>query len=436
LAGGASPHRATRLTDAPFLAMAANERRVVLTGMGVVCSLGQTVADFWRALLAGQSGADRITAFDPSGYACQIAAEVKHFDPSPFFRLPKDARRSDRNIGFALAAAKQALRDSGLELDRENLDRAGCTIGSGVGGLSTFEEQFTILLQKGPSRLSPFTIPMMIVNMASGITSMELGLRGPNFATVSACATSAHAIGEAFRAIKHDDADIMFAGGTEATILRTAIAGFAAMRALSTRKDAPKQASRPFDRKRDGFVMGEGAGVVVLEELERARKRGARIYCELVGYGQTADAHHMTAPSPGGEGAARCMRRALEVARLRPDQISYINAHGTSTPLNDKFETAAIKTVFGDHARKVAISSTKSMTGHLLGAAGAVETIVCALAITHGVIPPTINYEYPDPDCDLDYTPNQARELKVDAVLNNALGFGGHNCSLVAKKFA
>ncbi|MBI5395058.1 MAG: beta-ketoacyl-ACP synthase II [Verrucomicrobia bacterium] len=414
--------------------MADNERRVVITGMGVVCSIGRTVQDFWRALLAGQSGVERIGAFDPTGYDCQIAAEVKGFDATPFFRMPKDARRSDRNICFAVAAARQALGDSGLDLAKENLDRAGCTIGSGVGGLSTFEQQFTNLIEKGPSRLSPFTIPMMIVNMASGITSMELGLRGPNFATVSACATSAHAIGEAFRAIKHDDADIMFAGGTEATVLRTAIGGFAAMKALSTRNDAPKKASRPFDRERDGFVMGEGSGIVVLEELERARKRGARIYCEVTGYGQTADAHHMTAPSPGGEGAARCMRRALETARLRPDQISYINAHGTSTQLNDKFETAAIKTVFGDLAKKVAISSTKSMTGHLLGAAGAVEMIVCALAITHGVIPPTINYEFPDPDCDLDYTPNQARELKVDAILNNALGFGGHNCSLVAKR--
>jgi len=414
--------------------MADNERRVVITGMGVVCSIGQTVQELWTSLLAGRSGVGRITSFDPTDYDCQIAAQVKDFDPAPFFRMPKDARRSDRNICFAVAAAKQALDDSGLDLAKEDLDRAGCTIGSGVGGLTTFEEQFTILLEKGPSRMSPFTIPMMIVNMASGITSMELGLRGPNFATVSACATSAHAIGEAFRAIKHDDADIMFAGGTEATILRTAIGGFAAMRALSTRNDAPKKASRPFDRERDGFVMGEGSGIIVIEELERARKRGARIYCELAGYGQTADAHHITAPSPGGEGAARCIRRALETARLRPDQISYINAHGTSTQLNDKFETAAIKTVFGDQAKKVAISSTKSMTGHLLGAAGAVEMIVCAMAITHGAIPPTINYEYPDPDCDHDYTPNQARELKVDAILNNALGFGGHNCSLVAKR--
>ncbi len=416
--------------------MADNERRVVLTGMGVVCSIGQTVEEFWRALLAGQSGVDRITAFDPTDYDCQIAAEVKGFDPTPFFRKPKDARRSDRNICFAVAAAKQALANSGLDLAKENLDRAGCTIGSGVGGLNTFEQQFTVLLEKGPSRMSPFTIPMMIVNMASGITSMELGLRGPNFATVSACATSAHAIGEACRAIKHGDADIMFAGGTEATVLRTAIGGFAAMKALSTRNDAPKKASRPFDRERDGFVMGEGSGVIVIEELERARKRGARIYCELAGYGQTADAYHLTAPAPGGEGAARCIRRALETARLRPDQISYINAHGTSTQLNDKFETAAIKAVFGDRAKKVAISSTKSMTGHLLGAAGAVEMIVCALALTHNVIPPTINYEFPDPDCDLDYTPNQARELKVDAVLNNALGFGGHNCTLLAKKFS
>ncbi len=403
--------------------------------MGVVCSIGRTLETFWKALLAGQSGVDRITAFDATGFDCQIAAEVRDFDPVPFFKAPKDARRSDRNIWFGVAAAKMAVKDSGLDMARTNPDRAGCILGSGVGGLTTFEQQYSIMLEKGPCRMSPFTIPMMIVNMAGGITSMELGLRGPNFATVSACATSAHAVGEGYRTIRYDDADIMVVGGTEATILKTGIGGFAAMRALSTRNDAPKKASRPFDRERDGFVMGEGSGVLVLEELEHARKRGARIYCEIAGYGQTADAHHMTAPSPGGEGAARCMRRALETARLRPDQISYINAHGTSTQLNDKFETAAIKTVFGEQARKVAISSTKSMTGHLLGAAGAVEMIVCALAITHNAIPPTINQEFPDPDCDLDYTPNQARELKVEAILNNALGFGGHNCTLVAKKF-
>ncbi|MBM3892633.1 MAG: beta-ketoacyl-ACP synthase II, partial [Verrucomicrobia bacterium] len=320
-------------------------------------------------------------------------------------------------------------------LDKEDLDRIGCVIGSGVGGLATFEEQHRILLEKGPGRMSPFTIPMMICNMASGYTSMELGVRGPNFATVSACATSAHAIGEAFRAIRFGDADVMIAGGAEATILPTGIGGFAAMKAVSTRNNDPKHASRPFDKDRDGFVMGEGSGVLILEELERAERRSAVIYAEIVGYGQTADAYHLTAPAPEGAGAARCMKRALDNARLRPDQISYINAHGTSTPLNDKFETAAIKTVFGDHARKLAISSTKSMTGHLLGAAGAVEMIACAMALTQNIVPPTINYETPDPDCDLDYVPNKAREVKVEAIVNNALGFGGHNCTLVAKKF-
>ena len=415
--------------------MAENERRVVITGMGVVCSLGRTIEGFWRALLAGQSGVDRITAFDPSAFDCQIAAEVRDFNPAPFFKQPKDARRCDRNIHFAVAAAKMAVKDSDLDLDKEDCDRIGCVIGSGVGGLATFEEQHRILLEKGPSRMSPFTIPMMICNMASGVASIEMGLRGPNFDTVSACATSVHAIGEAFRAIRFGDADVMVAGGTEATILPTGIGGFAAMKAMSTRNSEPKRASRPFDKDRDGFVMGEGSGVIVLEELERAQRRSAVIYCEIVGYGQTADAYHLTAPAPDGAGAARCMKRALDNARLRPEQISYINAHGTSTPFNDKFETAAIKTVFGDHARRVAISSTKSMTGHMLGAAGAVEMIACAMALTQNVVPPTINYETPDPDCDLDYTPNKAREMKVEAILNNALGFGGHNSSLVAKKF-
>ncbi|MFA7006153.1 MAG: beta-ketoacyl-ACP synthase II, partial [Verrucomicrobiia bacterium] len=384
----------------------ADARRVVITGMGVVCSLGQTIEDFWRALIAGETKVGRITAFDPTAYDCQIAAEVLNFNAAPFFNMPKDARRSDRNILFGVAGAKLAVKDSGLDLPKEDLDRAGCVIGSGVGGLGTFEQQHKILLEKGPSRMSPFTIPMMIGNMASGITSMELGLRGPNFATVSACATSNHAIGESSRSIRFGDADIMVAGGTEATILPTGIGGFAAMKAMSTRNNDPKHASRPFDKDRDGFVMGEGSAVVVLEELEHAKKRGARIYCEVVGYGQTADAHHITSPAPGGAGAARCMTHALNNAGLRPDQISYINAHGTSTEMNDKFETAAIKTVFGEHARKVAISSTKSMTGHMLGAAGAIEMIACALAITHGIVPPTINYQTPDPECDLNYTPH------------------------------
>jgi 3-oxoacyl-[acyl-carrier-protein] synthase II len=354
---------------------------------------------------------------------------------SAAFPSPKEVRRTDRFSQFGVYAGYKALLDSGLDLEKANRDEIGVFIGSGIGGLSTTEEQHKVLLMKGPSRVSPFMIPMLILNMASGIFSMYHKLRGPNVATCSACATSTHAIGEAWRTIKMGDAQIIFAGGAEATIVPIGIAGFCAMRALSTRNDEPHRASRPFDAGRDGFVMGEGAGVLVLEELEHAKARGAKIYCELLGYGNTADANHVTAPAPEGEGAARCMRMALRSARLKPEDVSYINAHGTSTPQGDVCETQAVKAVFGDHARKLAVSSTKGATGHMLGAAGAVEMVVCAKAIESNVVPPTINYEKPDPECDLDYVPNTSRELTVNAILNNSFGFGGHNATLVASKF-
>ena len=409
--------------------------RVVVTGMGVVSAVGADVDSFWRNLLAGQCGIDRIASFDPSAYDTQIAAEVKDFNPGPAFPTPKESRRTDRYTQLGIFAGWQALRDSGLDLEKVNRDEIGVFIGSGIGGLKTVTEQHTMLLERGPSRLSPFMIPMLISNMASGVFSMYHNLRGPNFATCSACATANHALGEAWRTIKMGDAKVMFAGGAEATIVPIGIGGFCAMKAMSTRNADPKHASRPFDKERDGFVMGEGSGVLVLEELEHAKARGARIYCELAGYGNTADAHHLTAPSPGGEGAVRCMRMALRNARLNPEDVSYINAHGTSTPQGDIAETQAIKTVFGDNARKLAVSSTKGATGHMLGAAGAVEMVVCAKALQTNTVPPTINYEFPDPACDLDYVPNTARQLKVTAVVNNSFGFGGHNASLVAKKF-
>ena len=417
--------------------MASNwtDRRVVITGMGVVSPLGTGVDTFWSRLVAGECGVDRISAFDPSQFDTQIAAEVKNFDPAPAFPSPKEVRRTDRYSQFGVHAAWQALRDSGLDLDRVDRDEFGVLIGSGIGGLETTTAQHTTLLQRGPGRLSPFMIPMLISNMASGLVSMYYGLRGPNFATCSACATANHALGEAWRTIKMGDAKVMLAGGAEATIVPIGIGGFCAMRAMSTRNDDPKHASRPFDKERDGFVMGEGAGVLVLEELEHARARGARIYAEIVGYGNTADAYHLTAPSPGGEGATRCMRMALRNAGLNPQDVTYINAHGTATPTGDIAETQAIKTVFGDHARKLAVSSTKGATGHMLGAAGAVEMIVCAKAIQTDTVPPTINYQVPDPECDLDYVPNVARPTKVQVVINNSFGFGGHNASVVARKF-
>ncbi len=417
--------------------MASNwqERRVVITGLGVVTPLGTDLDTFWKRLIAGESGIDRITAFDPTGYDTQVAGEVRNFDPTPAFPSPKEVRRTDRYSQFGVHAGWQALKDSGAELEKLNRDEIGVILGSGIGGLETTTAQVKVLLERGPSRLSPFMIPMLISNMASGLFSMYNNLRGPNFATCSACATANHAIGEAWRTIKMGEAVMMFAGGAEAAVVPIGIGGFCAMRAMSTRNDDPKGASRPFDKDRDGFVMGEGAGVLVLEELDHARKRGAKIYCEIVGYGNTADAYHLTAPAPDGEGAARCMKVALRTGGLNPTDISYINAHGTSTPQGDVCETQAIKTVFGENARKLAVSSTKGATGHMLGAAGAVEMTACALAIKNGIVPPTINYTTPDPECDLDYVPNTAREMPVNAIVNNSFGFGGHNSTIAAKKF-
>ena len=411
------------------------DRRVVITGLGAITPVGNNVETFWSNLKKGVSGVRKIEAFDTTGYDCQIGGEVRGFDPKPFFSNPKDIRRTDRFAQLALAAAKMALENSGIDLERLNRDRFGVIVSSGIGGLKTLEDQYRVLVTKGPSRNSAFTIPMLISNMASGLISMEYGLHGPNMCIVTACATSNNAIGESWRTIKFGDADIFLAGGSEASIVAIGLAGFSAMRALSTRNDEPERASRPFDRDRDGFVMSEGAGIVVVEELEHAKTRGARIYCELIGYGLSADAYHMTAPPADGEGAARAMQIALEHARISPEKVDYINAHATSTDIGDICETRAIKKIFGEYAYKIPISSTKSMTGHLLGGAGGVEMAACALAIRDSVIPPTINLENPDEECDLDYTPNVAREKTVRVVLNNSFGFGGHNATLVATAF-
>jgi 3-oxoacyl-[acyl-carrier-protein] synthase II len=411
------------------------DRRVVVTGIGVVSSLGKRPSVFWENILAGKCGIGPIHAFDVSAFTTRIASEVSDFDPTSAFPSPKDARRADRFSQFAVFAAHQALIDSGLDLRAVDHEQVGAFIGSGIGGLHTIEEQHKIYLSKGPDRLSPFMIPMLILNMGSGLFSMFHDLRGPNVATCSACATSTNAVGEAWRTIKMGDANVMFAGGSEAAIVPLGLGGFCAMRALSTRNDDPQHASRPFDIDRDGFVMGEGGGVVVLEELEHAKARSARIYAEILGYGNTADAHHLTSPSPGGEGAARCMNMALRSAGLNPSDISYINAHGTSTPQGDIAETQAIKTVFGEHAKKLAVSSTKGATGHMLGAAGAVEMALCVKAIECDIVPPTINLDNPDPECDLDYVPKTAREMPVNAIVNNSFGFGGHNACIVARKF-
>jgi 3-oxoacyl-[acyl-carrier-protein] synthase II len=412
-----------------------NNRRVVITGMGAITPLGNDVETFWSNLKNGVSGIHKIESFDTSAYDCRIGGEVRGFDPKTVFKNPKDVRRTDRFAQLAMAAAKMAMADSAIEMASENPDRFGVLVSSGIGGLKTLEDQYTILLSKGPKRVSAFTIPMLISNMASGLISMEFGMRGPNMCIVTACATSNNAIGESWRMIKFGDADVFLAGGCEAAIIPIGLAGFGAMKALSTRNDEPERASRPWDRDRDGFVIGEGAGVVVVEELERAKKRNAKIYCELVGYGLSADAYHMTAPPHDGGGAAKAMELALEHAQLSVDQVDYINAHATSTGLGDVAETRAIKTVFGDRAKSVSISSTKSMTGHLLGGAGAVEMAVCALAIRDGVIPPTINLDNPDEECDLDFTPHTAKEKKVSVAVNNSFGFGGHNATLVVKEF-
>ena len=414
-----------------------SERRVVITGIGILGPCGNDLDTFWTNIKNGVSGIDRIMAFDCTEYDCQIAGELKGFNAVEHFKNPKDVRRTDRYTQVAMAAAKMAVADAGVEPDKiADLTRFGVVVGSGIGGLKTLEDQHTILMNKGPNRMSPFMIPMMINNMASGLISMEFGLQGPNFATVSACATACHAVGEAWRMIRGGEADAFLAGGSEAAVIPLGIGGFAAMKALSRRNDEPQRASRPFDKDRDGFVMGEGAGVVVLEELEHARKRGAKIYCELAGYGLSADAYHMTSPPSDGEGAVRCMKMALDRAGINTDEVDYVNAHGTSTGLGDVCETKAIKALFGDRAKNgLLVSSTKSMTGHLLGAAGAVELAICVMAMREGIVPPTINLDNPDPECDLDYVPHKAREAKVRVAVNNSFGFGGHNATLVAKEF-
>ena len=410
-----------------------SSRRVVVTGLGSVTSLGHDVDSFWSSLLAGHCGIGRVSLFDPSEFASQIGAEVRDWDAAKHMD-PKEARRNDRYTHFGFVAAKQAFADAGLDMAREDGDRVGVMIGSGIGGMYTFESQLKVLAERGPRKVSPFTIPSLIGNMCAGLVAIEYGARGPNFGIVSACATGTHALGEAAHTIRRGDAEVMIAGGSEAAITPFAYASFCAMKAMSTNNQAPEKASRPFDRNRDGFVMGEGAGILVLESLEHAQTRGARIYCELAGYAATCDAFHITQPDPDGKGLSMAMKRALASAAVAPEQIDYINAHGTSTPYNDKFETLAIKKVFGDHARKLAISSTKSMTGHLLGAAGGIESVVCVKALQTQMIPPTINLHDPDPDCDLDYVPNVARPAQMQAVLSNNLGFGGQNAAVVFRK--
>ncbi|BAU27565.1 3-oxoacyl-[acyl-carrier-protein] synthase II [Aneurinibacillus soli] len=410
------------------------ENRVVVTGVGAVTPLGNDAKTFWEALLAGKSGVGMITAFDTTEYSAKIAAEVKDFNPEDYIDR-KDVKRTDRFVQFAVAAAKMAVEDAGLEINEENSERIGVYIGSGIGGLGTMEDQIKILMEKGPRRISPFFVPMMIANMASGQASIALGAKGPNSAAITACASATHSIGDAFKIIQRGHADAMVTGGSEASIRPVAVAGFSNAKALSTRNDEPTRASRPFEKDRDGFVMGEGSGIIILESLEHAKKRGATILAEVVGYGMSADAYHVTQPAPGGEGAARAMNMAIADAKVKPEDISYINAHGTSTGYNDKFETMAIKKSLGDHAYNVAISSTKSMTGHLLGAAGGIEAIASVLALRDQIVPPTINYETPDPECDLDYVPNEARKMDVNVVMSNSLGFGGHNATLVFKKF-
>ena len=405
----------------------------MVTGQGVVCPLGNSVGDFWKRLVAGESGIGPVTRFDIAAYDTRFAGEVKDFKPESVMDR-KDVRRSDLFVQYAVVASAQALEQAGIKDGVVDPNRFGVIVGSGIGGISTFEDQHRTLLEKGPSRISPFFIPMMISDMASGQVSIMFGAKGPNYCTVSACSSGAHAVGEAYRIIQNSEADVMIAGGAEAPIAPVAFAGFCSMKAMSTRNDDPTHASRPFDSQRDGFVMGEGAGILILEEYEHAKKRGARILAEIIGYGATGDAHHMTAPAPEGEGAARAMRAAICDSGLPLSEFGYVNAHGTSTPLNDKFETQAIKSVFGEHAARVAVSSTKSMTGHLLGAAGGLETIICVLALERGILPPTINYEHPDPDCDLDYVPNTARQVETRAALSNSLGFGGHNVTLALSR--
>ena len=404
-------------------------RRVVVTGLGAVTPLGNDIPTFWEGLVRGRSGIARISRFDPTGYESQIAGEVKGFDPRQHMDH-KDVRRTDRFTQLAIAAAREAVTDSKLDLAKDR-DRIGASIATGVGGLETLVDQVVVMRTKGPNRLSPFLVPMLMANAGSAQIGMQLGVRGPNVTHVSACASSAHAIGECGAIIERGQADAMIVGGAEAAVLPLAIGAFCTMHAMSRRNDEPERASRPFDKDRDGFVLSEGAGVVILEELEHARSRAAKIYGELIGYGATSDAYHITSPSPEGEGNARAMRMAIERAGITPADVQYINAHGTSTPYNDREETRAIKHVFGDHASKLLVSSTKSMTGHLLGAAGAIEAIACLKAMERGCVPPTINYETPDPDCDLDYVPNHSRPLDLKVALSNSMGFGGHNASII-----
>jgi 3-oxoacyl-[acyl-carrier-protein] synthase II len=410
-----------------------NKRRVVVTGVGMISPLGVGNEPTWQGLIAGRSGIGLITKFDVSAYPCRIAGEVRDFHAEDFIEK-KEIKKSDTFIHYAVAASQMAFDDSGLDMAKEDSDRVGVIIGSGIGGLPLIEETHTKLLERGPSRISPFFIPGLIVNLAGGQVSIRFGAKGPSSAPATACATGAHAIGDAMKVIRYDEADVMFAGGTEAVITPLAVGGFSAMRALSTRNDDPQHASRPWDLDRDGFVMGEGAGIVILEEREHALARGAKIYCEITGYGMTSDAYHITSPSEDGDGMARVMGRALKDAGLKPSDIDYINAHGTSTSVGDKTETVAIKRLFGEQAYKVAISSTKSMTGHLLGAAGGIESAFAAKIVETGIIPPTINYETPDPECDLDYVPNVARQAEITHVLSNSFGFGGTNATLIFSK--
>ncbi|MEF2244596.1 MULTISPECIES: beta-ketoacyl-ACP synthase II [unclassified Paenibacillus] len=410
------------------------KHRVVVTGMGVITSLGSDLEQFWGNLMEGKSGVSEAEAFDFSDYTTRIAAEIKNFNPEDYGIDKKEARKMDRFVQFAAVASKLAIEDSGLRIgDNADAERVGVMVGSGIGGLGTWEDQHNILLERGPKRVSPFFIPMMIANMASGQVSIMTGAKGPNSTAVTACATGTHSIGDSYKLIQRGDADVMIAGGAEATIRPTGMAGFCSMRAMSVRNDEPTKASRPFDIDRDGFVMGEGAGILVLESLEHAKARGAKIYAEIIGYGMSGDAHHMTEPDPNG--AALCMKKAIKDAGIDPSEIDYINAHGTSTPVGDISETKAIKIAFGDHAYKLAVSSTKSMTGHLLGAAGGVESVIIGLTLQNGMIPPTINLDNQDPECDLDYVPNQPRKAEVRTALSNSFGFGGHNATIVMKVY-
>lgn len=409
------------------------KRRVVITGLGIISPVGSDIKTFWDSICVGRSGIGKITYFDASDFNSKIAGELKDFEPTKYL-TPKEVRRADLFTQYAVAASGMAIEDSRIELSSLDPYNVGIIVGSGIGGIHTIEQEHKVLMEKGPSRISPFFIPMLIVNMASGMIAIKFGLKGPNSCSVTACASSNHSVGESFRIIQSGYADLMLAGGSEAAIWPLGVGGFCATRSLSTRNDEPQKASRPFDKQRDGFVMSEGSGIALLEEYEHAKKRGADIYAEVIGFGMSCDAYHMTAPDPEGRGAVRCMEQALKDAGINPEEVNYINAHGTSTQLNDIMETKAIKQVFGNSAKKIPVSSTKSTTGHLLGAAGGVELAACALSIKNGIIPPTINYEYPDPDCDLDYVPNEARKQDVKVALSNSLGFGGHNATLIIRK--